>query len=178
MDLKKVFPYFSAFIFFTVAVFISVLFIQKKTSLPTRAGEEKAQLWLLPTQEKLKKGEESEVRVLLISRVNEVGGVDLILKYNPNLLEIVGNTIKPGTIFDYYRGRLVDNRRGVVRLSSSGKFIGEGTFATFKIKGIENGKGKIEIVDSKTSVDSTVVWDKEEKTNILGNTYNLSFEVY
>jgi hypothetical protein len=145
---------------------------------PTRAGEEKAQLWLLPTQVKLKQNEEVEVRVFLVSKEREVGGVDLVLKYDPGLLEIVGNTIKPGLIFDYYRDRIVDKRRGLIRLSSLGKFKGEGTFATFIIKGKERGSGKIEIINPQTSVDSTVVWDSEEKGNVLGNIYNLSFEVY
>jgi len=175
---KKIFPYFSAFIFFTVAIFVSVFYLQQKTGLLTKAGEEKAQLWLLPTQVKIKQGEEVEVRVFLVSKINEVGGVDLVLKYEPELIKIVGNTIKPGTIFDYYRDRIVDNRRGIIRISSSGKFKGEGTFATFTIKGKEKGNGKIEIVSPKTSADSTIVWDTQEKTNILGNIYNLSFEVY
>jgi len=177
--IKKIFPYFS-FLFFLL-VFLFVFFSlssQKRTSFPTKAGEKKAHLWLLPTQTEIKKGEVEEVRVFLISNISEVGGIDLVLKYDPNLLEIVGNTIKPGAIFDYYRDRVVDNRRGIIKLSSSGKFKGEGTFATFDIKGKEVGNGKIEIVSDKTSTDSTVVWDSQEKVNILGNIYNLSFKVY
>jgi len=176
--MKKIFPYFSAFIFFTVAVFVSVFYLQQKTGLLTKAGEEKAQLWLLPTQVRIKQNEEVEVRVFLVSKNKDVGGVDLVLKYNPSLVEIVDNTIKPGTIFNYYRDRLVDNRRGIIRLSASGKFKGEGTFATFKIRGKEVGSGKIEIITPKVSVDSTIIWDSEEQTNLLGNVYNLSFEVY
>ena len=179
LKIKKLFPYFAFLVFLLVALFAFVsLGLQKRTDWPTKAGEEKAQLWLLPTQVKLKQNEETEVRVFLVSKINEVGGIDLVLKYDPSLLEIVGNTIKPGTIFDYYRDRLVDNRKGIIRLSSSGKFKGEGTFATFTIKGKETGNGKIEIVSPKTSADSTIVWDTQEKTNILGNIYNLSFEVY
>jgi hypothetical protein len=100
------------------------------------------------------------------------------LRYDPGSLEIVGNTIRPGTIFNYYRDRLVDNRRGIIRLSSLGNFKGEGTFATFTIKGKEISQGKVEIITPKTSADATVVWDSSQKVNILGNTYNLSFEVY
>jgi hypothetical protein len=178
-NFKTLFPYFGFFLFLLTALFALVYVgVQNRMGWPTKAGEEKAQLWLLPTQVKLKQQEEAELRVFLVSKINEVGGVDLVLKYNPELIEIVGNTIKPGTIFDYYRDRLVDNRRGIIRLSSSGKFKGEGTFATFIIKGKERGSGKIEIVSSKTSADSTVVWDTQEETNILGNIYNLSFEVY
>lgn len=175
--IKKIFPYFAALLFLLTALFVSFLAVQRKTSWPTKAGEEKAQLWLLPTKLNLKQGEETEIRVFLISRVSEVGGVDLVLKYDPSFLEIVGNTIKPGTIFDYYRDRLVDNRRGIIRLSSSGKFKGEGTFATFMIKAAKKGEGKIEIISPKTSPDSAVVWDAEEKTNILEATYNLSFVI-
>jgi len=175
--IKKIFPYFAVFLFLITVLFVSFLAVQKRTSWPTKAGEEKAQLWLLPTKLNLKQGEEAEIRVFLISKASEVGGVDLVLKYEPELIEIVGNTIKPGTIFDYYRDRLVDNRRGIIRLSSSGKFKGEGTFATFIIKAAKTGEGKIEIISPKISPDSSIVWDAEEKTNILGATYNLSFAV-
>jgi len=179
LRVKKFFPYLTFLLFLLVFLFTFLSFgLQKRTSWPTKAGEEKAQLWLLPTQVKLKQGEETEVKVFLVSRVKDVGGVDLVLKYNPILLEVVGNTIEPGIIFNYYRDRLVDNRKGIIRLSSSGNFKGEGTFATFNIKGKEIGNGKIEIVSSETSADSAVVWDSEEKGNILGNIYNLSFEVY
>jgi hypothetical protein len=166
-------------LFLLVALFAFLsLGLQRRTSWPTKAGEDKAHLWLLPTQIKLKQGEEVEVKVFLVSKVNEVGGIDLVLKYNPELIEIIDNTIRPGLIFDYYRDRFVDNRKGIIRLSSSGKFKGEGTFATFIFRGKQLGNGKIEIVTPKTSVDSTVIWDSQEKTNILGNTYNISFEIY
>jgi hypothetical protein len=176
--IRKYFPYFGFLLFLLTSVFVSVLFaVQKKTSWPSRAEEDKAQLWLLPTKVELRQGEETTVRVFLVTRINESGGVDLVLKYNPNLLEIVDNTVKPGMIFDYYRDRLVDNRRGIIRLSSSGNFKGEGTFATFSVKGKAVGSGKIEFVSTKDSVNATVVWDSQEKENILGATYNLSFEV-
>jgi len=179
MGAKKLFPYFAFLLFLLISLFAFVSFgLQKRTSLPSQAGEDKVQLWLLPTQAKLKKGEEVEVRVFLVSKEKEVGGVDLVLRYDPGSLEIVGNTIKPGTIFNYYRDRLVDSRRGIIRLSSSGSFKGEGTFASFVIKGREVGQGKIEIVTPKVSADSTAVWDTSQKVNILGNVYNLSFEVY
>jgi hypothetical protein len=179
INLKKFFPYFSFLLFLLVVLFVFLYMgLQKRTSWPTKAGEEKVQLWLLPTKVRLRQGEETEVKVFLVSKEKEIGGVDLILKYEPALIEIVGNTIKPGIVFDYYRDRIVDNRRGIIRLSSSGKFKGEGTFATFSIKGKEVGSGKIEIVTPKVSVDSTVIWDSEEQTNLLGNVYNLSFEIY
>jgi hypothetical protein len=168
---------FLLFLLVSLFAFLS-LGLQRRTSWPTKAGEDKAHLWLLPTQIKLKQGEEAEVKVFLVSKINEVGGIDLVLKYNPELIEIIDNTIRPGLIFNYYRDRFIDNRKGIIRLSSSGKFKGEGTFAAFAIKGKKVGVGKIEIVSPQFSVDSTVIWDKEEKTNLLGNTYNLSLEVY
>jgi len=179
MKLQKYFPYFAflSFLLVTLFAFLS-LGLRRRTSWPTRAGEEKAQLWLMPTKVRLKQGEEAEVKVFLASREKEVGGVDLVLKYESALIEIVDNTIRPGVIFDYYRDRMVDGRRGIIRLSSLGRFKGEGTFATFTIKGKEVGSGEIEIVNPQDSVDSTVIWDSEEKTNLLGGIYNLSFEVY
>jgi len=176
---SKTFLYFTTVFFLLIAVFASVfLTVQKKVNWFTRAEAEKAQLWILPTRLELNRGDKAEIKVVLVSGSNGTGGVDLVLKYNPALLEIVDNTIKPGEIFDYYRDRLIDSRRGLIKLSSLGRFEGRGVFASFAVKGKTSGSGKLEIINSASFVDSTVVWDREEKTNILGNTYNLFFEVH
>jgi len=179
--MKKVkgsFPYIGFLLFALTFLFSSVYLINRKDlSFPIHGKGESSQMWLLPTQLELNKNKEETVRVFLVSKERVVGGVDLVLKYDNDLIEVVDNTIKLGSIFNYYRDRLVDNRRGVIRLSSLGKFKGEGTFATFIIKGKKEGEGKIEIITQKASQDATFIWDEEEKENILGKTYDLYFRV-
>lgn len=176
---KKYFPYLAFAIFLLVTVFASILLATKENvSFFGRAAGDKPQIWLLPSKVELNQKQSTEIKVFLNTNNQEVGGVDLVLKYNPQLIEIENNTIKPGVIFDYYRDRLVDNKKGIIRLSSLGKFKGQGTFATFKIKGKSPGEGKVEIVTPKVSLDSTVVWDLEKKENLLGTTQSLSVLVY
>lgn len=168
--LKRYFPYFSFFIFLSIAVLASLLLsTQKNISYWGKAAQEKAEIWLLPTKIEINRNQTVEIKVFLNTNQQEINGVNLVLKYDPQLIEIEENIIKPGPIFDYYRDRLVDEEKGIIRLSSSGKFKGEGTFATFKIKGKKPGEGKITVITPRESLDSTVVWDIQKRENLLGN---------
>jgi len=158
-----------------VSVFLTT---QKAILVGQAALEKKAQLWLQPSQLELSRGEEAQVKVLLDTKKTASAGVDLVLKYNPQAVKVMDNLIKPGTVFNYYRDRLVDNRRGLIRLSSKGKFSGQGVFAVFTVRAINLGQSKIEIITPKKSVDAAAVWNESGVENILGSVGNLSINVH
>lgn len=159
-----------------VTVFLAT---QQRISFFSQAGlGDQAQMWLWPAQTRLNKNETASLEVILKTDQRQSGGVDLVLGYDPQMVEIVANTIQPGVIFDYYRDRLVDNRRGIIRLSSKGNFQGQGSFASFVIKGLQSGPSQIEIVNSAQILDSTVVWDQTESANILGRSDNTTVTIF
>lgn len=176
----KKWPLYISFLVVFIALPVAVFLATKQRAIffGKAAQEQQVQLWLWPAALKLNLGEEQKVEVLLGTKEKVSGGVDFVLKYDPQKIEIVDNSIKPGMIFNYYRDRLVDNRRGIIRLSSKGKFSGQGVFASFTVKGVSGGETKMEVVATKDTPDGTVVWDEFEQNNLLGEAGNLSMTVY
>lgn len=176
---QKYFPYLGFTIFLLVATLASVLLAtQKNISFGSKAAEKKAEIWLLPPKIEIDQNQTAEIKVFLNTNQQEINGVNLVLKYNPQSIEIEENIIKPGPLFNYYRNRLIDDQKGIIRLSSSGKFKGQGTFATFKIKGKAPGESKVTVITPQESLDSTVVWDNQRKENLLGNTQSVNIVVH
>lgn len=114
----------------------------------------------------------TKVEVIVNSGGGEVGGADLVLKYDPTQLEIINNRIYPGSvdenlnelyrIFNYYRDGNVDNNNGTITLKSRGTFKGErGVIATFYVNGKGKGVSKIEVQEA------TKVFDSREANNII-----------
>lgn len=56
--------------------------------------------------------------------------LDLVLSFDPNIAEIMGNVV-PGTMFNEYVGRLVDNQKGLVGIGGRGELSQNGVFASF-----------------------------------------------
>ena len=173
-------PIFASLFVLLLSVPLTVfLATQQRVSLLSQAGVgDQAQMWLWPAQVEVNQGEIQTVEVILKTNQRQSGGVDLVLAYDPQMIEIAGNTIQPGIIFNYYRDRLVDNRRGIIRLVSQGGFDGQGSFAGFQIQGLRPGKSQIEIVNSPKILDSTVVWDQTGTANILGRSDNLNITIH
>ncbi len=179
LKMKK-WPLYISFLVVFIALPVAVFLATKQRAIffGKAAQEQHVQLWLWPATIKMNLGEEQEIEVFLGTKEKVSGGVDLLLKYDPQKIEIVDNSIKPGFIFNYYRDRLVDNRRGIIRLSSKGKFSGQGVFASFTVKGVSGGETKIKMMTAKETTDSSVVWDEFEQNNLLGEAGNLSMTVY
>ena len=173
-------PIFASLFFLLLSVPLTVILAtQQRLSFFSKAGlGDQAQMWLWPAQVELRQDEVQNIEVILKTNQRQSGGVDLVLRYDPQMVEIVANTIQPGVVFDYYRDRLVDNRRGLIRLSAKGSFQGQGSFANFEIRGLQSGQTQIEIVNSAQILDSTVVWDQNEAANILGRSDNTTVTVF
>ena len=172
-------PIFVGFFALIVSLPLTVfLATQKRTSWFTRARTaDKVQLWLWPVQVELNQDETASIKVILDTKDNQSGGVDLVLRYDSQALEVVDNLIEPGVIFPYYRDRLVDNRRGLMRLSSKGEFSGQGVFASFAVRGLRSGKSRIEIMSGDSRLDASVVWNQTETQNILGRSDGLEISI-
>jgi len=173
-------PIFVGFFVLLLSLPLTVfLATQKRASWFTRAGTaNEVQIWLWPTQVELNKDEIALIKVILDTKDNQSGGVDLVLQYDPQAIKVVDNLIEPGVIFPYYRDRLIDNRRGLMRLSSKGEFSGQGVFASFTVMGLRQGKSRIEIMSGDNRLDTSVVWNQTETQNILGEADGLTINIF
>ncbi len=93
---------------------------------------------LSPVQQTFQLGEDLGVEVILESNGNAVSGADLILHFDPAMLEVVA--ITNGTIFPSYAWSQYDNNLGTITISGNANFgqsyTGNSTFAliTFRAK--------------------------------------------
>lgn len=143
-----------------------------RTSLPLKRtqAEEGAILLLTPAQKSLSVGEELEVRVDLKTNNLKVSGVDVILSYDPSLIEVLdtdgdsqnGVQLRPGLLFPQYPVNEVDSTSGRIGFSAAAlppkTFAGEGTLAYIKLRALKQGTAtlRIEFTEGKTT-DSNVV---------------------
>lgn len=117
-----------------------------------------------------------------------LGGVDIILKYDPKAIKIFNGRVYPGAvngnleniynIFDYYRDGEVDEASGLIKIKARGKYEGsQGTVASFFLIGLTQGTSKIEFLEEGVTQSGAKVYDQSEKNNILGGTIGAQVSV-
>lgn len=85
-----------------------------------------AKLSLDPSQSNLKVGDQVKVNVMVSTGNDATSGVDVVLHYNPNILEVVdadaatpGIQIMPGKLFDFQPANDVTLALGTINFSAS-----------------------------------------------------------
>jgi len=97
----------------------------------SQAAPAGAKIYLWPTSTSLSTNQDLTVEIRL--NTNQIiQNVDLVLSFNPEVAEIMGNVV-PGTMFPQYVARLVDNQKGLVGIGGRGQANGQGVFASFKL---------------------------------------------
>ncbi len=125
---------FFSFVFLLLLVPVTVYALTRYTgSFETRsqAAPAGAKIYVWPTSTTLTQNQYLDVSVRLSANQN-LSNVDLVLSFNPQVAEVVGNVV-PGTMFNQYVARLVDNQKGLVGIGGRGTTNGEGVFASFKL---------------------------------------------
>ena len=122
------------FVFLLLLVPVTVSAITTLNSVfetRSQAAPAGAKIYLWPTSTTLSTNQDLTVEVRL--NTNQIiQNVDLVLSFNPQVAEIMGNVV-PGTIFTQYVARLVDNQKGLVGIGGRGQANGQGVFASFKL---------------------------------------------
>lgn len=124
-------------------------------------ADQKAILRLTTKDSQIKVGDLVKVDVELDTQDKSVDGVDVILNYNPVLLE--NNRLEPGQIFSNIMTNQVDQETGIIKFSALSKpeqtFKGTGILATLEFKALKAGT---------TFIDFDFQEDSTEETNVAG----------
>lgn len=137
-----------------------------KTSEITDIGGGK--ITLVTQSKDYKPGDEVPVTVGFSTGNFMTSGMDIVLRYNPKVLEIKEENFVKGTIFQEYPLFSIDNKNGIVYISgimSPGKSVrATGVFAQLKFKAISAGKAvfSLDYKPGRTD-DSNIIFAKSTK---------------
>ena len=122
------------------------------------------------------------VKVKIESGGNTLGGADVIIKYDPKILEATQGAIIRGAIFDEYPFVSLDSKTGLISISgisSIGEgFKGaEGDFATITFKAKSKGATSLSVDFQKGSTADSNLVEKDASRDILETIGNLELNV-
>jgi len=143
-------------------------------------AETGALLGFSPAQKAVKVGEEFEVELLLDTKGVKTSGTDVIVSYDPALIEILDT--RPGLLYHKYPVNEVDTESGKIGFSAVAEppktFSGKGTLAYLKLKGLKAGTATLTIEFTKgETTDSNVVQAQSGGKDILENVINAYYSV-
>lgn len=121
------------------------------------------------------------VAVLIDSGNKNLAGVDLIVKFDPKVLEATQGGLVKGRIFDEYPLVSADQTRGTISISgvnSAGSgFKGTGQFAAINFKVRAAGKTKLTVDFEKGSTTDSNLVDTDTSKDILEQVNDLELEI-
>lgn len=137
--------------------------VQRPTLVPTVVVVRDSSLKLSPNRGSFGVGSPFKVSILLGAPRKSLDGVDVIIRYDPELFEI---TVDKGTAFPQYPRSKVDEVKGEIVLSGYNleakptPILSDSLFGTLTLRGKKAGQGKLEFV-----------WRKGQKnlSNIIEN---------
>ncbi len=127
-------------------------------------------------------GDTVPVSVRIITSGRATDSTDLILKYDPKVLDATTSAIVQGKLYKEYVIKDVDNNAGVVRISAitppnTEGFVGIGEFAVINFRAKKDGATQVSVDFTKGStVDSNLV-ETGVAIDILDEVFNLNLEI-
>lgn len=125
-------------------------------------------------------GETLTITVNVITDDKSVVGTDLVLHYNPNILEASASGIKKGTIYPEYPLTSIDPALGTIRISGitvGDGFKGSGLFATIDLKAKSAGQTSLSVeFQPGLTTDSNMV-EQDSSKDILDKVQNLKLTI-
>lgn len=110
------------------------------------------------------------VSVIVNTGGHEVDGVDLIVHYDPKVLEATPAGLIKGKIFNEYPLLAVDSNKGLISISgvsTKGNFKGAGVFASLNFRAKALGKASLIIDFKKGSTTASNLVEMSSSKNIL-----------
>ncbi|MBI2196781.1 hypothetical protein HYU45_04205 [Candidatus Daviesbacteria bacterium] len=160
------------------------LFPKSGTTSPPVAGTTErstARISLTAPQQSFQVGDLIPVSVILDSGLKTISGVDLIVRYDPEILEITKAGLSKGNILDEYPLMSVDSGSGLVSISGisslGGGFAGKGEFATLNFKAKQTANTSLTINFEKDTTTASNLVEANTSKNILEEVDNLEITI-
>lgn len=177
------------FIILGVALIVEIIYagwslFPKSTNTPLSvvqskqtAGQSAARISLTTPKQNFQVGEAVPVLVTINSGSKAISGVDFIVQYDPETLEITDKDLKAGSALDEYPFRSVDPEQGLVSISGisslGNAFSGIGEFATLNFRAKGTGQTTLLISFEKNTTVASNLVDANSSQNILEEVDNL-----
>ncbi len=141
-----------------------------------------AKIVLDTAQRSVNQGDQIPVIVRIVTGGRATDSSDIIIKYDPNILDITPSQIDEGTIYQDYVIKDVDAQAGLVSISAitppnSEGFVGIGTFATLNFLAKQNGTTKLEVDFAKGSTTDSNIVETGIAIDILDQVFSLELAV-
>lgn len=177
------------FVILGVVVLVELIYAIRALTLPTsplstnniNAKKSVARISLTSPKTSFKIAERIPVSVILNSATHAIGGADLIVHYDPKILEATPAGIIKGKIFDEYPLIAVDASKGLISISGvsslKNSFTGTGDFAIINLRGKVAGKTSLTVDFSKGSTTASNLVEVSTSQNILEQVDNLELNI-
>lgn len=139
-----------------------------------------ARLTLESPQKEYKVGENIPVSIKLDTGGKSVDGVDIVLKFNPKVIEASSSSVTKGTLLPDYPVIKVEN--GVLRVTAISSlqgqsYSGSGIFATIIFKALQRGKAQLSFDFTKDATTDTNVVGAQTEGDMLQEVRNLEVNI-
>ena len=135
----------------------------------------------MPSQTGIMRNQVVPVKVMVESGGHDLDGVDLIISFDPKILEASAGGIIKGSIFDEYPLQSVDSKKGLIAISGisslKNSFKGTGQFATINLKAKAPGKTVLTVDFAKGSTSDSNLVETGSAKDILEAVDNLELTV-
>lgn len=148
---------------------------------PKTSIESVGKISLSTPSQNLRIGETVPVWVAVDTGGKSISGADLILKFDPKILEATTGAVIKGKIFDEYPLVSVDAKKGLISISGidnlNNSFNGVGQFAMINFKTKILGKTVLVVNFEKGATAASNLVEATTSENILETVDNLELEI-
>lgn len=121
------------------------------------------------------------VSVMIDTGNHRVSGVDLIVRFDPKILDATAEGLVKGKIFDEYPLASVNAKEGTISISgissTKNSFKGTGQFAVINLKTKKTGRTSLTIEFKKGSTTDSNLVETDTSRNILDTVGNLELMI-
>lgn len=177
------------FVILGVIVLAEIVYVVRTLTLPTppppapksSVQSETAKISLSAAKENFTVGEAVPVLVMIDTGGSEVSGADLIVSFDPKVLEATSGGLVAGTIFDEYPLKSVDGAKGIIAISGisslGNSFTGQGLLATLNLRAKEAGVASLVIDFTKGQTSESNLVENATSNDILESVDNLQINI-
>lgn len=128
-------------------------------------------------------GDEVSVDIKVSTGGHVTDGTDVVLNYDPKLLEVSDETFfTPGEIYVDYPVLTIDSKNGVIKLSGISSvdqsgFNGIGVFGTLSFKTKKSGNATISVIFKKDETTESNIIETQTTRDVLAGVYNLDLKI-